>query len=277
VWDNRREDLDAMQPNAGDTFGNAQAYEGYVGRWSQIVARQFVSWIHAPRGGHWLDVGTGTGILSQVILQEAAPASVVGVDSSPDYIDYARQMVQDALVSFRVEDAVKSAYEPAQFDVAVSGLVLNFVTSPETVTRTMTQAVRSGGLLASYVWDYSGGMEMMRHFWDAASQIDPIAKEMDAGQRFAICHPDALRALFESVGLQAVDVIPIDIQTRFKNFDDFWLPFLGAQGSVSKYLKGISDGTRAALRDQLQRQLPVAEDGQILLTARAWAAKGVVR
>lgn len=265
-----------MQPNTGDAFGNAQAYEGYVGRWSQVVARQFVSWINAPQGGRWLDIGAGTGILSKVILQEAAPASVVGTDSSPEYIDYARQMIQDARISFRVEDATKNADEPAQFDVAVSGLVLNFVSSPETVTRAMMHAVRSGGVVASYVWDYSGGMEMMRQFWDAAIQVDPVAKEMDAGQRFAICHPDALYALFQSVGLQAIDVIPIDIQTRFRNFDDYWLPFLGAQGSVSRYLKGISDGTRAALRDQLQRQLPVADDGQIPLIARAWAAKGIV-
>jgi hypothetical protein len=114
----------------------------------------------------------------------------------------------------------------------------------------------------------------MRQFWDAAIVVDPVASEMDAGQRFTICEPNNLRALFESEGLKAVDVIPIDIQTRFKNFDDYWLPFLGAQGSVSKYLGGINDETLNAIREQVQKQLPTTESGEIPLIARAWAVKG---
>ena len=114
----------------------------------------------------------------------------------------------------------------------------------------------------------------IRHFWDAAIRVDPAAAEADAGKRFTICHPDNLRSLFEDAGLQAVEVIPIDINTRFADFDDYWLPFLGAQGSVAKYLRSMSDETRTAVRDQLQRQLPTGADGSISLVARAWAVKG---
>jgi hypothetical protein len=117
-------------------------------------------------------------------------------------------------------------------------------------------------------------MEMMRHFWDAAAVVDPASTEADAGQRFAIARPENLQALFESMPLSAVEVMAIDVPTPFRDFDDFWLPFLGAQGSVSKYLRGLSDDTRTALRDQLQQQLPTATDGSISLTARAWAVKG---
>jgi hypothetical protein len=117
-------------------------------------------------------------------------------------------------------------------------------------------------------------MEMMRHFWDAATLVDPEAAAADAGQRFTICHPDNLRSLFEAAGLQAVEAIPIDIKTRFEDFDDYWLPFLGAQGSVAKYLRSISEETQTAVRDQLQRQLPTGTDGSISLVARAWAVKG---
>jgi hypothetical protein len=156
----------------------------------------------------------------------------------------------------------------------VAGLVLNFLPAPPQAVKNMAQAVRSGGIVAAYVWDYGGQMEMMRHFWDAAIKVDPSAKEMDSGQRFTICNPDNLRSLFQSVNLTAVEVIPIDIQTHFKDFDDYWLPFLAAQGSVSKYLRALNDETRTALRDQLQRQLPITDDGAISLVARAWAVKG---
>lgn len=255
-------------------FGNANAYEGYVGRWSRFVAPRFIAWLAVAPESTWLDVGAGTGILTQAILQEASAAKVVGVDLSPEYIEFARQRIQDDRVEFKVGDAAQITTESAAFDAAVAGLVLNFVPAPDQVAQNMVQAVRSGGVVAAYVWDYGGRMEMMRQFWDAAIQVDPAAREMDAGQRFAICEPDNLRALFQSVGLEGVAVMPIDIPTPFKNFDDYWLPFLGAQGSVSKYLHGLNDETRNAIREQLQRQLPTTADGVIPLMARAWAVKG---
>lgn len=263
-----------MNPESAALFSNANAYEAYVGRWSRPVAHQFLTWLAAAPGQTWLDLGAGTGILTEVILQQTAPSRVLGVDLSPDYIAFARQRIHDERVEFRVEDAANLALETPQFDVAVAGLVLNFLPIPQDGIKSLVSAVKNGGVVAAYVWDYGGKMEMMRHFWDAATVVDPAAGEMDAGQRFEICKPDNLRAAFEAAGLNAVEVTPIDVETRFKDFDDFWLPFLGAQGSVSKYLRSLSDEMRTALRDQLQKQLPIGEDGSITLTARAWAAKG---
>lgn len=219
-------------------------------------------------------MGAGTGVLTQVILEDAAPAKVIGVDFSREYISFARDRIRDERVEPRIGDAVNLTFESLKFDVAVAGLVLNFVPSPEQMMKHMVQAVRSGGIVAAYIWDYSGEMQMMRYFWGAAAVVDPSSQEADAGQRFAICRPENLQALFESLNLATVEVVPIDIQTRFKDFDDYRLPFIGAQGSVSKYLLGLPEETRAALRDQLQRQLPMKEDGSIALIARVWAVKG---
>ena len=263
-----------MKSDAGDTFSNAKSYEGYVGRWSQLVARRFISWLDAAPGLAWLDVGAGTGVLTEVILQETAPAKILGVDLSQEYITFAQGRIHDDRVEFKVENAANLAFEVPEFDVSVAGLVLNFVPSAEQTVISMAQAVRDGGAVAAYVWDYGGQMEMMRHFWDAAAVVDAASTEMDAGHRFTIANPDNLRALFQSVGLTAVEAIAIDVPTKFKDFDDYWLPFLEAQGSVSKYLRGLSDDTRSAIGDQLQRQLPTAADGSISLMARAWAVKG---
>ncbi|MEZ4669869.1 MAG: class I SAM-dependent methyltransferase [Anaerolineae bacterium] len=263
-----------MKPDNGSIFSNAKSYEDYVGRWSRLVARKFISWLDIAPERVWLDVGAGTGTLTQVILQSTSAAKIVGIDLSEDYTAYARQHVRDERVEFRVGDALSQNVDQADFDVAVAGLVLNFLSSPQEAVKSMVQALKAGGTAGAYVWDYSGQMEMMRHFWDAAIKVDPTAREMDAGQRFTICNPDNLRALFQSVGLEATEATAIDIETEFENFDDYWLPFLGAQGSVSKYLRGLSDETRIALREQLKLQLPTADDGRINLMARAWAVKG---
>src|SRR5690606_2009633 len=120
----------------------------------------------------------GTGVLTEVIVQETSPAKVVGIDLSPEYVEFARQRLHDERVEFSVGDAAGIAFETPQFDVSVAGLVLNFLPAPEKAVESMSQAVVSGGVVAAYVWDYSGQMEMMRHFWDAAAKMDPAASEM---------------------------------------------------------------------------------------------------
>lgn len=264
-----------MTNKAENVFSNASAYEVYVGRWSRVVARDFLNWLGVGSGLRWLDVGAGTGILTQVILDHCAPQKVVGIDLSEQYLAYARQTIADDRAEFTVGNATALAYETPEFDVAVAGLVLNFVPSPEDTVRGMKNAVKLGGMVAAYVWDYGGRMEMMRHFWDAAAAVDPSAKGFDAGTQFAICDPNNLRALFETLEFKSVEVSPIDIPAHFANFDDFWQPFLGAQGSVSKYLRGADDEKRDAIQKQLQQQLPFNPDKSIDLTARAWAVKGI--
>jgi 2-polyprenyl-3-methyl-5-hydroxy-6-metoxy-1,4-benzoquinol methylase len=57
-----------------DVWAQGAAYERYVGRWSRRVADEFLIWLAIPPGQSWLDVGCGTGALTQRILEQAAPA-----------------------------------------------------------------------------------------------------------------------------------------------------------------------------------------------------------
>jgi hypothetical protein len=38
-------------------WGSGTAYEPYVGCWSRLVAREFLTWLAMPPSAHWLDVG----------------------------------------------------------------------------------------------------------------------------------------------------------------------------------------------------------------------------
>ena len=81
------------QPNragAVDRWDSGDAYELYVGRWSRLVAREFVWWLAVPPASRWLDVGCGTGALTKTVLEHAAPSEVVGIDPSAAYIASAR-------------------------------------------------------------------------------------------------------------------------------------------------------------------------------------------
>jgi hypothetical protein len=141
----------------------------------------------------------------------------------------------------------------------------------------MARAVRPEGLVAAYVWDYAGKMELMRHFWNAAVELDRAAMELDEGRRFPLCQPSPLTELFTQAGLREVQVLPIDVPTRFRDFDDYWTPFLGGQGPAPGYAMSLSEERREVLRDRIRARLPIASDGSIELIARAWAVRGRAR
>jgi SAM-dependent methyltransferase len=257
-----------------DVWAVGDAYEAYVGRWSRLVAREFIDWLALPAKQRWLDVGCGTGALAQTILACADPASVTSIDPSDGFIARAREQTRDARASFQSGKAEALPLADAAVDVAVSGLVLNFVPHPEHAVAEMRRGLRPDGTAAVYVWDYAGEMQLMRHFWDAAVALDPAAGPLDEARRFPICNPDILLTLFKDGGFERTECRSIDVPTVFKDFDDYWAPFLGGQGPAPTYCATLSDEKRTALREQIRASLPIEGDGTIRLIARAWAVRG---
>ena len=256
-------------------WADGDAYEPYIGRWSRLVALAFLDWLGVPPGRRWLDVGCGTGALTEAILQVAKPQSVKGIDAAEEYVAVARTRITDGRAEFQVGDAQALPVETADFDAVVSGLALNFVAQPAQAIAEMVRAAKKGGSLAAYVWDYGGRMQFMRHFWNAATALDPGAAALDEGRRFPLCNPEPLAELFYSVGLVDLAVHPLDIWTEFTDFDDYWLPFLGGQGPAPSYTMSLGESDRAALRERLRLALPFTLDGSIPLMARAWAVRGI--
>jgi SAM-dependent methyltransferase len=263
-----------MTNDRKDVWAAGKLYEPYVGRWSRLVAAEFLDWLGVAPGGDWLDVGCGTGALSETILRRAEPGSVKGIDPSAGFVAHAAAHIADARASFEVADAQSLPMPEASFDAAVSGLVLNFVPQPEKAVAEMKRVTRPKGVVAAYLWDYAGEMQLMRHFWEAAVALDSAALDLDEGRRFPLCSPAPLEALFKDAALRSVEVRPIDVPTRFRDFDDYWDPFLGGQGPAPGYAMSLSEERRGALRDRIRGRLPVASDGSIALVARAWAVRG---
>jgi len=226
---------------------------------------EFVRWIGAAPGARWLDVGCGTGALTEAIVQVAQPSRVVGIDPSPGFIEHTRDAFDDRRVSFQVGNAMQLDFEAGVFDVAAAALVLNFVPEPLQAVKEMRRVSRT---VAAYVWDYAGEMRLLRYFFDAAAEVDPAGRDHDEGIRFKWCNPDGLRELFESSGLRDVEVRPLISHMEFQDFDDYWNPFLGGQGPAPAYAMSLDDATRNRLRDLLRSRVPLEMD------SRAWAVKG---
>jgi SAM-dependent methyltransferase len=261
----------SVEPGAGQVWEQGDVYDGYMGRWSRLVAAGFVDWLGVADGSRWLDVGCGTGQLSSRILERARPAALACVDPSGSFVETARMRLGDR-ADCRVADAANLPFEDGSFDAVVSGLVLNFV--PDVAAAVAEQARVTRGLVGAYVWDYAEGMQMLKLFWDEAAAVDPSAAELDEGARFPIAREDALRDAFGTAGLQDVESRAIEVPTVFKDFDDLWKPFLGGQGPAGALAVGLGQEPREELRERLRARVPVGADGSIALSARAWAVKG---
>jgi ubiquinone/menaquinone biosynthesis C-methylase UbiE len=261
--------------HVSDTWERGSPYEQYVGRWSRQVAPLFLSWLNIPGGRRWLDVGCGTGALCAAIMDRCSPSSVTGVEPSEGFLKTAKENL-GGRAALHQGSATAIPLDNASVDVVVSGLVLNFVPDQRAALVEMARVTGKGGTIASYVWDYSGKLELMRHFWDVAAKLDPNAAKMDEGVRFPRCRPEALERLFTSAGLEEITVTAIDITTLFANFDDYWQPFLGGQGPAPAYAMSLDETARTRLRDRIRERLPTEANGSISLSARAWAARACV-
>ena len=237
------------------------------------MADQFVAWLEVRPGRRWLDVGCGTGALTEAILKRSAPAAVIGVDPVEPFIARATAALTDPRASFSVGSAVDTGLPDGAADVVVAGLVLNFVPDVGAALAEWRRVLAPGGVVGAFVWDYVRGMGFIRQFWDAAVAVDPAAAALDQGGQAGITAAGGLEAVFRAAGFLAVEASTIEIPTVFTDFDDLWLPFLGGTGGAPGYLATLDDVHRDAIREQLRRSIAAEPDGSIQFEARAWTVR----
>jgi len=261
-----------------DLWTDGVLYENYTGRWSRLIADKFIDWLEVKHAhfNSCIDMGCGTGALSEALLANGVCTSLTCLDRSPDYLSFVKQRILSSGVEFVTDDVQNTSLATGAYSLVVSGLVVNFVDSPEKMLREMRRLGRSGGVLGLYIWDFADGMEPIRKFWDAAHKCKaPGVNEFDAGIRFPICQRDNLLQSVIEAGWLKPKVAPIEIDARFKNFNDYWIPFLSGQGTGPAFAVSLTDEMREEVRKTLMSLVTDSPDEPFTLRARAWAVKGI--
>ena len=254
-------------------FEVAAAYEVMMGRWSRQLAPLFVEFAGVRDGEKVLDVGCGTGSLSATLAKVTGAAKIVGIDPSKGFIEYARTQVADPRVTFEVGDAQNLPYPDDSFDRAMALLVVNFIPDAPKAVKEMRRVTKSGGVVATTMWDGSRANELNHCFWDAALAIDPTVKR--PGRSYGSA--DALSALWNGVGLINTEVKDLTMPCQFSSFDELWRPYLTGEGPQGAYVVGLTDDCREALRWKFRENiLGDGPDRSFTLKAKAWAVKGFV-
>ncbi len=261
-----------MAQSEFDAWSAGQSYEHYMGRWSRKIASKFVDWVDAPSGVDWVEIGCGTGALTEAVLSAAAPRSILATEQSVDFVAFANAQIADSRATFQVADAAHLPCSDASVDIVTSALVLNFIPNKQAALAEMRRILRPGGMAAFYVWDYpGGGMGFIDAFWKAATDIDPDAAELDESARFPFCQKDGLSKLCREAGTSDVEIATIEVETRFPDFDTFWHPFTLGAGPAPGYVKNLPEEHIRQLKTHLANKL--GKSGPVVLPARAWAVK----
>ena len=265
------------RPGATPTvFRDAEAYERFIGRWTQRLAPLLLEFAGVRDGDRILDVGSGTGSFALAVAAATRRSEVVGIEPAAAFVAYAKTRTRDPRVRFEAGDAQSLPYADRSFDRAVAMLVVQFIPEADPAVAEMRRVTRPGGTVAACVWDATGGMEMLRVLWDAAVALDPAAAVHHDGQR-PLSRPGEVVALWQGAGLRDVHETGLVIPLDFASFEDLWAPNLTGVGPVGAYVATLAPDRQQALRDHLYATVvgPGA-DGPFTLRARSWAVRGTV-
>lgn len=252
------------------SFGVAgDVYDRFMGRYSRELAPRLIEFAEIEPRMSVLDVGCGPGALAERLAERVGPGRVGAADPSEPFVAACSSRVPGADV--RQASAEKLPWPDEAFDAGLAQLVINFLSDPHAGVAEMLRVVRAGGVVAACTWDHGDGMQMLRIFWDAARALDSGAAGEGRAARFRT--REELDELWHSAGLEHVKTAPLDVETTYADFADFWKPLGAGIGPTGAYFVSLDGERQAELREELLRRLG-SPAGPFTLSARAWAVRG---
>jgi SAM-dependent methyltransferase len=247
---------------------SGEAYDRFVGRYARKLAPVFADYGGVQAGQSALDVGCGSGLLTEELAGRLGAERVAGIDPSP-LLEACRERVPRA--DLRSGSAEELPWADDSFHAALAQLVIHFMSDPGAGLREMRRVVRPGGVVSACTWDFGGGMVLLGEFWKAAGALD---RDAPSEERF-FGRPEELRELWRSEGLDQVEVEALEVSARYADFDELWETFLLGVGPSGDYAVSLDEERQNALREEYRRRLGEPA-GSFTLPARAWAARGRV-
>ena len=245
------------------------AYDRLMGRYSRPLAVALADAADITSGQRVVDVGCGPGGLTTELVRRLGADRVAAVDPSQPFVEECRG--RNPGVDVRSGRAEALPFDDGAFDAALAQLVLHFVSDPPTAAAELHRVLRPGGTAAACVWDFGGGMRVLRMFWDAALEVDADAPDEATDRRFG--RDGEIAELFSAAGFRDVRPGSLDVAAHYDDFDDLWAGFTSGVGPSGSFCAALAPDQREALRRGLRYRLGEPA-GAFSLPARAWFATG---
>jgi SAM-dependent methyltransferase len=245
---------------------SGNAYDTFMGHYARELAPVFADFADVHSGSA-VDVGCGSGILTEELASRLGAENVAAVDPSP-LVEACAARVPGADV--RKGAAERLPWPDDSFDAALAQLVLHFLDDPVAGLSEMRRVTRPGGAVAACSWNFDE-MLLLSMFWQSARTIVPAAP----AETLELPSLEAFANLGERAGLEDVEGAPLDVSTRYSSFEELWASFQLGVGPAGQFAASLDPETRDAVRDEYRRRIG-EPDGSFTLSAQAWALRGRV-
>ena len=228
------------------SWTDPDAYEIFMGRWSELLAQKFLPLADIVPSGRVLDVACGTGVLTKALAE--AGAHVIGIDASEGYLEGARRDRSHTNIAYELGDIRHMRFDNASFDAAVSTLALDVLPQIERVVAEMKRVTRPGGVVASAVHQFFGGMSAFDLVIHTAAVFDAGISELRSTRAGRpLFWRNGQSGLWWRMGLVDVTEVPVVVDCEYPSFADYWATFTGGQGILSGKLMALSDDVRGVI------------------------------
>ena len=249
---------------------SGDAYDRFMGRYSRGLAPAFADFAGVEAGQRALDVGCGTGVLTEELTSRLGADHVAGADPSP-MLQACAERVPGA--ELKQASAEELPWPDDSFDAALALLVVHFMHDAARGAGEMARVTRAGGVVAACTWDFAGGgMELLRTFWQSVRALDPGVESEPS--RFG--DRGELDSLWRGSGLQDVETEPLVVTSDYEDFDELWSSFSRGVGPAGQHLASLPPEQHEAVRAEYFERVGEPA-GRLTLNARAWAVRGRVR
>jgi trans-aconitate methyltransferase len=205
--------------------------------------RELVALLAPQKGERILDLGCGSGQLTQAIAESGA--RVTGLDSSASMIDRARGDYPE--LSFVLADA-KDFYFEEPFDAVFSNAALHWVKPPEKVIERVAKCLRPGGRFVAEL----GGKGNVRGIFDAAEAAGRELTGREVGNVNYFPSIAEYSTILESFGLEVRQAWLFDRPTKLEDGENGlrnWLTMFG-----EKTFGAIPDDVRSVWIERTQQK-----------------------
>lgn len=252
-------------------FEDGAAYETYMGVWSRKVGDEFLSWLTPPQGLSWVDVGCGSGAFTALLEERVNPSAVLGVDPSPSQLDFARKRTDVTKARFEQGHAMALPVPDKSVDAAVMALVIAFVPDPAKGVAEMARAVKPGGIVSAYMWDWPEGFP----FALSQQAIEARGYAPVAPPSWEAARLGRLAELWREAGMTDVETREITVERTFPDFDTLWTITLTGP-RMTAFGSALTPELKDDIKQELRTRLNAAGGKPVTLSARANAVKGRV-
>ena len=248
---------DEMVDHVVDFFDRvAPIYDAWAGGQHGRVATRLVDLAAPGQDEHVLDVGSGTGLVANLIAPRVSPGQVIGIDLSDKMLAVARAK-KEKNVLFLGMAAEHLVFRPETFDLVTMGEALTYFADPAAALAEAHRVLREGGRLAVSCQRRSLNTRAQELFFQG---LTPLARRhylslpRYSSERSRFGEPDVLPKILDGAGFDVVRLTDMVTGGRARDAREWTELMAGAGPRPYTLIRAL--GPR--YRDELEAEVEAA-------------------